>query len=408
MKLFSPDVSAIDDFYLKGKFKLVWRLCMLFFFAFITLFFTTLNSSISESIVYAICVLVAVLSLAYLHFSKKSKLIYFTLIVSGTIIAWYTANFFDELIHIGDFLWIVLIVIFAFFGLGKKIGFIFLTANVMTVLHYTLFSVNANIINLKILNPMERVGLAVEITIALFSICYVVYQSIIFHNYSLKDVLNKNESLTKKNELIEFQNKEKDLLVQEIHHRVKNNLQIIISLLRLQTNQNLSEQTNSQFDEAIGRIMVMSQIHQKLYQNNQMAEVELNAYLNDLLDDVLNANSMNESIVGEVKTDVKHLGINTIVPLGLMLNELIMNSVKHAFSESEKGKIEIEVNASKVKPGFFDVSYHDTGTWTEKPADYQGFGTELLNTLTEQLEGRYKLEINDNKAHHLFIIKNLD
>lgn len=407
MKLFSPDVSLIDDYYQKGKFKLVWRLCILFFFAFITLFFTTLNSSISESIVYAICVLVAVLSLAYLHFSKKSKLIYFTLIVSGTIIAWYTANFFDELIHIGDFLWVVLIVIFAFFGLGKKVGIIFLTLNLVTVFQYSLFSVNANITNLKTLSHLDKIGFTVELSIALSSICYVVYQSIKFHDYSLKDVLNKNEALTNKNELIEFQNKEKDLLVQEIHHRVKNNLQIIISLLRLQANQNLSEQTNTQFDEAIGRIMVMSQIHQKLYQNNEMAQVELSAYLNDLLKDILVANSMNECITGEAITNVNYLGINTVIPLGLMLNELIMNSVKHAFNTTDKGKILIEVNPSKKQPGYFEINYHDSGKWTEKPVDYQGFGTELLNTLTEQLEGSYHLEVQEQKAHHSFIIKNL-
>lgn len=408
MSLFSPNVSTIDNFYQKGKFNLVWRLCILFSFAFVALFITTFNSSIQENITYLSCIVIAGLSLTYLHFTKKSKLIYFALIICGTVIAWYTTNFLSELIHIGDFLWIVLLVIFGFFGLGRKYGFVFLGLNLITVLQYTLFSVNTNIIELHTLSLFERIGLAVEIMIALFSISYVVYQSIIFHNYSLNDVIEKNKTLTKKNELIEFQNKEKDMLVQEIHHRVKNNLQIIISLLRLQNNQIGQNHNSTKFDEAIGRIMVMSQIHQKLYQNNEMAEVELDSYLNDLLNDILRATSTSEAVTGEIKTNINKVGINTIIPLGLILNELIVNSVKHAFDSEDSGKIEIDINTSKEQANYFELSYRDSGTWKNSPEGHNGFGTELISTLTEQLEGRYNLEVNDEKAQHVFMIKNLD
>ena len=408
MKLFSPDISSIDDFYNQGKFRLIWRLCIIFSAAFITLFVTTFQSSIGENITYALCILIVFGSLSYLHLTKKSKPIYFVLITSGTILAWYTANNFSELIHIGDFLWIVLVVIFAFFGLGKKFGIIFLSLNIITAFQYTFFSVNQNITDLKLLSRAERFGLWIELSIALLSICYVVYQSIVFHNFSLNEALKKNEILTKKNELIELQNKEKDMLVQEIHHRVKNNLQIIISLLRLQNNQCDSDTTSTEFDEAIGRIMVMSQIHQKLYQDNQMAEVAFESYLNDLLADILNATSTTSNISGNIKTDIKYLGINTIIPLGLMLNELIINSVKHAFNESEIGQIEIEIMRVKDRENYFTLTYQDSGTWTEKPADYNGFGTELLITLTEQLEGEYDLTVNENSALHIITFKNLD
>ncbi len=396
MNIFNPNTDQINDFYEKGKFILAWRLSLLFGFVFIILSFTFINSTLEEALIYAICALIAVGAILYLHLTKKSKPIYIFLSFSGSIIAMYSTNSFPDLIHIGDFLWFVLIVLFATFGLGKKWGYFFLSINIFAIIYYTIFSVNDNIVTLKTLSLIERIGLAVEISIATLSLAYVTFQFLKFHQFTYNELKQQNEIIIK-------QNDEKNSLVQEVHHRVKNNLQIIISLLRLQSNELKSEEAKLSLTEAINRIMVMSLIHQKLYGTKSLSNINLKDYLNELFVDIKNVYN-SKDITIKINSNY-NVGLKTIVPLGLLFNELITNSLKHAFMNKENGEINITI---KQKVGRdFEVFYSDNGEWIEQDDNHKSFGIELIEIMTSQLEGDFEKLIDDS-TNYVFFLKDID
>src|SRR5690606_8061868 len=108
--------------------------------------------------------------------------------------------------------------------------------------------------------------MTIEFFISMFLIGFVMYQFGLINKYALKNTSEAFEELKSEKQIVEFQNKEKTVLLQEIHHRVKNNLQVIVSLLRIQSRELKSEEAKVGFQDAITRILTMSLIHQKLYE----------------------------------------------------------------------------------------------------------------------------------------------
>ena len=356
MSLFTPNTDRVEGYYQKGKFTLAWRLCMLFCFVFSILSLAFISAPLKELLVFMLCTLIAVASLVYLKRTKKAQFIYFFISISGTIIAGYTMNFFLESIHYGDVLWIVLIIIFSFYGLGIKYGLVVLTTNLATIIYYCLFTINTNFIDLIPLANVGKISLAFEMVGATILISYVVYQFVIFHNYTYHELLTANTELKAQNIIISNQNNEKTTLVQEVHHRVKNNLQIMVSLLRLQKNEMKSDEAKEQFTEAISRVMVMASIHQKLYKDKSFTKIILKDYLTELTNDIVNLSSSHEKVKIIIDSDIKKIGLNTIVPLGLIINELVSNSIQHGFSENGKGIINLAIKVKNNKHLVQDAS----------------------------------------------------
>ena len=404
--IFSPNTDRLEGFYEKGKFILAWRLCLIFAFAFLVLTFVSLNSIIEETLTYLLCLIISTSSILILYRTNKYRFIYYFLAVSGTILAVYTSNSLDTMVHHGDFLWMILIITISFFGIGKKFGMLILGIHLLNVSYYTLYSVNNNITGLLELNLEGRVGLMVEMIAATISISYVIIQFLKFHNYSYQNVSKSNEELFEQNTVIQQQHNEKAILIKEIHHRVKNNLQIIISLLRLQKNELKTEESKVQFNEAINRIMVMSLIHQKLYQDETLADIKLETYLNDLKDEILKLSTLSIPLSVEVKTDIERIGLKTIVPLGLIVNELMSNSIEHAFADCQTAKIAVSLT-QKVGDSF-ELTYTDNGKWQDNIGAQASFGLELVETLTTQLEGTVKREVGNGQTTFTFLLKNLD
>lgn len=404
--IFSPNTDRLEGFYEKGKFILAWRLCLIFAFAFLVLTFVSINSIIEETLTYLLCLIISSSSILILYRTNKYRFIYYFLAVTGTILAIYTSNSLDSMVHHGDFLWMILIITISFFGIGKKFGMMILGIHLLNVSYYTLYSVNNNIKGLLELNFEGRVGLMVEMIAATISITYVVIQFLNFHNYSFNNVSKSNEELQEQNSVINQQHNEKAILIKEIHHRVKNNLQIIISLLRLQKNELKTEESKIQFNEAINRIMVMSLIHQKLYQDETLADIKLETYLNDLKNEILKLSTLSIPLTVEVKTDIERIGLKTIVPLGLIVNELMSNSIEHAFADCQTAKITVKL--VQKENDFFELTYSDNGNWRESEATKVSFGLELVETLTTQLEGTVSRQVGENQTTFTFLLKNLD
>lgn len=193
--------------------------------------------------------------------------------------------------------------------------------------------------------------------------------------------------------------REKEVLLKEIHHRVKNNLQIISSLLNLQADYLKDEQAIEIFRVSQNRIDSMSLIHEKLYKSRDLARINLAEYIQDLVASLFNAYEVNpEAITLKISVDNVLLSIDVAVPCGLMLNELILNSIKHAFPDGRSGEICI-LGIHSNNDNEFLLIVRDNGIGLPKKFDFKNtktLGLQLVNILTDQLKGT--IEINTDRG----------
>jgi len=387
--------KAIDSEYVeKGRLNLAKQLCILLSSAFFIMSVIEFPGSMRNFITYAVCCLIP-LSMYYLLIKTgRYKLIYTIICTVGTVIAAYTLNFFIDEVHYGEIMWMVLIILLAFWGLSIKAGLVFLVLNLLTLCYYFIFSAKTNLTSLREMNSMALLSLAVEMTVAMTAITFIIIQFVRTYEHSFKRISEASNA-------INIKNKENELLLKEVHHRVKNNLQIIVSLLRLQKHSKNEVDGNS-FDEAINRIMTMSIIHKKLYQSEDLTQINLKSYLQELIEEIENSFESLIHVDVTIDVNVNSVGLKTIVPLGLMINELISNSYKHAFKDYTKAEIRIELNS--VSNSEFEMNYSDSGVWTNSKAESTGFGLDLIDTLCHQLEGTFSRE----NSKYFFRLKNLD
>ena len=190
--------------------------------------------------------------------------------------------------------------------------------------------------------------------------------------------------------------KEKEVLLKEIHHRVKNNLQIISSLLNLQSGYTQNKDDTERFRESQNRVRSMALIHEKLYQSQDLARVDINEYVESLSAMLFRSYGTNSGDVKlELRIDPVQLNIDIAVPVGLLLNELVSNSLKHAFPDSRPGTITVEFR-SHPKTGF-NLSFHDDGVGFPEKFDLDkstSLGLRLVKILTSQIGGTLTLRRN--------------
>ncbi|MBQ4915553.1 tetratricopeptide repeat protein [Maribacter sp. MMG018] len=182
---------------------------------------------------------------------------------------------------------------------------------------------------------------------------------------------------------------EKDSLLKEIHHRVKNNLQMVSSLLSLQTKNTRSKAAIVALEEGKSRVKAMALIHQKLYQNDDLSVIEMQGYIESLINSVQSVYKKGgHNINITIDAEGVELDIDRAIPFGLILNELVSNSFKYAFPhDEENGKIYIHLRKTAGQEGFFE--YTDNGVGlpedTEERAN-SSMGIRLMNRLANQLQ----------------------
>ncbi len=182
---------------------------------------------------------------------------------------------------------------------------------------------------------------------------------------------------------------EKDSLLKEIHHRVKNNLQMVSSLLSLQTKNTRSKAAIEALEEGKSRVKAMALIHQKLYQNEDLSVIEMQSYIESLINSVQSVYKKGgHNINITVDAEGVELDIDRAIPFGLMLNELVSNSFKYAFPDNdENGKIYIHIRKIGEKEGYFE--YSDNGIGLPDDTDERAnssMGIRLMNRLANQLQ----------------------
>lgn len=188
----------------------------------------------------------------------------------------------------------------------------------------------------------------------------------------------------KTNALLSAQNAEKALLLKEIHHRVKNNLEVVSSLLALQSAQIDDPNIKDAMQEGQNRVQSIGIVHQKLYQGENLAAIDMKDYFVNLSESILDSFGAEDRVKIECAMDQLELDIDTAVPLGLIVNELLTNALKYAFPDGREGQIKIELTR-KAETLYLKVA--DNGVGKSGLVHGTGFGGQLVSLLTRQLNG---------------------
>ncbi len=185
--------------------------------------------------------------------------------------------------------------------------------------------------------------------------------------------------------------REKEVLLKEIHHRVKNNLQIVCTLLDLQADYTTDPRALEMFRESRGRVKSMALIHERLYRSQDVARVNFSEYVGQLADDLFRAYRVSDAVRLELAVDIPPLPIDIAIPCGLLLNELMSNCFKHAFRGGAGGCVGVSLLAAG---GTNVLTVADDGPGFPAGTDFRNttsFGLQLVNTLVEQLAGTIEL-----------------
>ena len=192
-------------------------------------------------------------------------------------------------------------------------------------------------------------------------------------------------------------------MLKEIHHRVKNNLQIISSLLNLQANQVSDSRTLQALSDSQSRVRSMALIHERLYQSQSLANIDFGEYVKSLATDLFRSYRYNTTGVQlEIQADEVTLDLDQAVSCGLILNELMTNALKYAFPDGRDGTIRVELCA---KPGrFLSLRVADNGIGV--PTDFDtinanSLGLQLVNNLVRQLNGTLDMEHANGTAFQI-------
>ncbi len=196
-------------------------------------------------------------------------------------------------------------------------------------------------------------------------------------------------------DLIKTSLKEKEVLLREIHHRVKNNFQIITSLLNLQSRNLTDPELLKQFDDSANRIRAMALVHEKIYQSSDLSEIDFSSYLKTITEDLAG----NYAVIRQrpqitIETEETALGIDQAIPCGLIVNELITNALKYAFTD-ESADNRLTIGLRKDEMGMITIRVSDNGPGLPAGIDIektQTLGLQLVGLLTRQIRGTRSLD----------------
>lgn len=203
------------------------------------------------------------------------------------------------------------------------------------------------------------------------------------------DITERKEAEQRLNESL----REKEVLLQEVHHRVKNNMQVISSLFSLSSTQQVNPAVASMLKENQNRVQSMALVHEKLYRKSDLSRVDFRDYLHDLITHLFRSFGASGRVQYILNTEPVSLAVDYAIPCGLIANELLSNALKHAFPSGRNGNVTIELR--KLDSGEIRLGVSDDGAGL--PENFAGtsgntLGLQLVHTLTSQVNG--KLEVH--------------
>ncbi len=219
---------------------------------------------------------------------------------------------------------------------------------------------------------------------------------VLFFSFFMKHNLNRQRQLL--NKALE----EKDVLLREVHHRVKNNLQVITSMLNIQERRIEPEQVEMRrfIEAAQGRIQSMALVHQQLYAQNDLKNVRIEAYITDLIRHLKTIYHTHGSVSFDVTIDDSTLPADKVVPLGLIINEAVSNAYKHAFRDEKGGRVSITLS---TRAGLHTLLISDDGAGLHIPEDRprKGIGLQLIADMADQLNGNHSISGDSGVRHEV-------
>lgn len=229
----------------------------------------------------------------------------------------------------------------------------------------------------------------IKIAAIVTGIILLIIIIIIRWNRNLKKEISKRIQIEKQLEesllTLEKRNLEKSVMLKEVHHRVKNNLQVVNSLLKLQSKKTENKETIEMFNEARNRIISIALLHEKMYGTDNLDEVDVQEYMPLLVKDLVKNYAVDKQIEYDFKIAPIKLKMRTLVPLGLIINEMITNSLKHGFKDRVDGKISVFIKL--ITGNQYELIIGDDGWGINDESDSTGIGMSLIKTFTKQLRG---------------------
>ncbi|MBA4418668.1 MAG: hypothetical protein C0392_12285 [Syntrophus sp. (in: bacteria)] len=210
--------------------------------------------------------------------------------------------------------------------------------------------------------------------------------NILYLEGTLEDITSRKQA----EEALRASLREKEILIREIHHRVKNNLSVILGLLSLQADKiETKEQALAAFSESRDRIYSMALVHQRLYEKTDLSRIDMENYIYDISSKLKDIYAKDRSIIIEPNAKDVSLDINIAVPLGLILNELITNAMKYAFPDNREGTITLSLS---LQGASYCLSVSDNGVGLPEEIKEGTFGMELINLLNRQIDGTMDIQ----------------
>lgn len=303
-------------------------------------------------------------------------------------------------------LWMIVNVFLIFFILGSVWGVVALIAHFSLLFYFLMTFRVGDFMPISRFNSLDFWSFSLEFMLAAFALGYILVLYSKTVEKSQKGLRTFNLELKNQNEIVLKQNSEMEVMLREIHHRVKNNLQIVSSLLRLEAAKAIRK-NDVFYQSTIDRVSAMAMVHEKMYQSGSLSQFDLEKYLETLIASLLRSYSFERRPEVQIHVDIEKMQSKSIIPFALLINELILNSLKHAFTRQDDPIISIEVTQlpNHSDPNRFGFVYFDNGFWAEN--SISSFGTEIIEAMVEQLDGDFSLEISPDGTTYRFELANL-
>jgi len=292
------------------------------------------------------------------------------------------------------FIFVLALIVFAGYITTKVYGQVYLNLNLLIIIlifsqSIAEFTFTENVV------PAESKNL-----FALFSILFSVY---LLGGVIGKNLLKAHNELHKIRNENEARIKEKDTLLKEIHHRVKNNLQTVSSLLSLQSRSIEEPRIKSLIKSSQNRVISMAMVHEMLYMRHDLSKIEYKSYVEELTDYLIRSfkGTENNIVLNINIPDIK-LGIDTAIPLGLLINEVITNALKYGIKDNDTGEIHIEL--VKLNKKDYVLNIGDNGAGFSELISHKNtksLGLKLINNLARQLKGSINRDSSKNGTNYI-------
>ena len=292
----------------------------------------------------------------------------------------------------GVFNFFIPIVVLSGYSMRKKYGRFWLIMSILSLLMFYLLD-GPKIEEMNEVGPHSR-----PFFIFLSMITGTIITGAIYGEYLVELILHgklKSQQLATKNH-------EKEILLKEIHHRVKNNMQVISGLLSLQSSAIKDAQIKEYFKLSQDRIKTMSIVHEMLYEESDFTSIDFREYVKRLINQLLiSMKGHSHKIELELVIEDVSLNLDTAIPLGIIINEIVTNSLKYGIVDDAKGIISIKLETQNHP--YFVLNVGDTGKGLPDGFNIEKsntFGFNLINSLSQQLKGNIKLDQSMNGAHY--------